>query len=133
MTTYFISGHLDLTPEEFEAHYVPKLIEALADPDSKFIVGDARGADAMAQKFLSSRTENVTIFHMFERPRNFVKGYGLRGGFKGDAERDITMTRHSDADIAWVRNGREESGTAKNLNRRKKPEKSTRWGTEARY
>jgi hypothetical protein len=41
-----------------------------------------------------------------------------QGGFPNDAARDAYMTQHSDRDIAWVRTGKEHSGTAKNLQRR---------------
>lgn len=51
MTTYFISGHLDLTDAEFQEHYVPRIDAALAE-ESAFVVGDARGCDRMAQLYL---------------------------------------------------------------------------------
>jgi hypothetical protein len=42
MTTYFVSGHLDLTVEEFRDHYAPRITAALAaDLDAAFVVGDA--------------------------------------------------------------------------------------------
>ena len=40
------------------------------------------------------------------------------GGFGSDQERDSAMTGNTDEDIAWIRPGRERSGTAKNLMRR---------------
>jgi hypothetical protein len=113
---YFVSGHIDLTPEEFEQHYVPKLTEALRQ-GAKFVVGDAPGCDTMTQQFL--RDGPVTVFHMLEMPRNLRSDtYELRGGFTSDQERDAAMTAASNRDIAWVRPGREKSGTAKNLYRR---------------
>ena len=63
--------------------------------------------------------QNVVVFHMFDNPRNNAGGFSTAGGFKNDKERDAAMTNNSDADIAWVRPGREKSGTAKNLSRRK--------------
>jgi len=114
---YFISGHLDLTREEFTKHYEPRIRDALA-AGASFVVGDARGADSHAQLFLSV-CNRVTVYHMFETPRN---NFGLQfrtvGGFKSDRERDEAMTAASTHDIAWVRPGREKSGTAKNLARR---------------
>lgn len=122
MSVNFISGHLDLTPEEFELHYVPKIEEAIKQGHS-FIVGDARGADLMAQKYLKERESfeeafSTMVFHMFTVPRN-NEGFFTRGGFTNDEERDAAMTAASHQDIAWVRPGRENSGTAKNLKRRK--------------
>ena len=38
---YFISGHRDLTIEEFKKHYIPKIDEVCAfDKNAKFVVGD---------------------------------------------------------------------------------------------
>lgn len=116
MPTYFISGHLDLTRAEFDEHYVPQIDAALAG-DAKFVVGDARGADCLAQMYLSRRKASARVFHMLEGPRN-NSGFPTVGGFQDDGARDAAMTAASDADIAWVRPGREKSGTARNLQRR---------------
>ncbi|MCB9676239.1 MAG: GNAT family N-acetyltransferase [Alphaproteobacteria bacterium] len=117
MQTVFVSGHLDLTPTELEVHYVPHLRRAVARGD-RFVVGDARGADAMASAWLAREGAPVTVFHMFDAPRNAPAGVATRGGYKNDDHRDSALTAASDTDIAWVRPGREGSGTAKNLKRR---------------
>lgn len=118
MTTYFISGHLDLTMDEFRERYAPRLAAAIAE-DAAFVVGDARGCDLMAQLYLrDARAVRVQVFHMLEAPRNNVGGFPTVGGFSTDAARDAAMTEASDADIAWVRPGRTNSGTAANLARR---------------
>jgi hypothetical protein len=125
MATAFISGHLDLTPEEFEEHYVPQIDEALQN-GCLFVIGDARGCDDMAQRYIwrNGFDDYMTIYHMLEKPRHHI---GIRarliGGFKSDKERDAAMTNASDFDIAWVRPGREDSGTARNLQRREKKAK----------
>ena len=113
---YFISGHLSLTQSEFDTHYKPLIDKALSCSHS-FVVGDARGADTLAQKYLFGKTDKVVVYHMFEAPR-YNAGFPTEGGFQSDEERDIAMTGNSDNDIAWVRKGREESGTQKNLDRR---------------
>ena len=118
MSVYFISGHLDLTQQEFDDHY-RELIALGVDKNSSFVIGDARGTDVMAQEFLKGYY-NVIVYHMFEKPRNNPYLYPTKGGFKSDDERDAAMTAASNEDIAWVRPGREKSGTAKNLERRKK-------------
>jgi hypothetical protein len=118
LTTYFISGHLDLSMDEFREHYAPRLDAAIAD-DAAFVVGDAKGCDFMAQLYLwDARALRVQVFHMLTSPRNNVGGFSAVGGFTSDADRDAAMTASSDADIAWVRPGRERSGTAANLVRR---------------
>jgi hypothetical protein len=115
--TNFVSGHLKLSEAEFNANYRPALLEALARGEA-FVVGDARGSDTMAQEFLLGKTEAVKVYHMFTSPRNNA-GFETIGGFTSDEERDAQMTKDSDRDIAWVRPGRENSGTQKNLDRRK--------------
>ncbi|CDN15303.1 hypothetical protein RintRC_4930 [Richelia intracellularis] len=110
----FISGHLDLRESEFEKYYHPLLVRAIS-ANKSFIVGDARGADTMAQKYLSERTEAVVVYHMFATPRN-NPGFSTRGGFTSDAQPDAQMTLNSDQEIAWVKPGRKQSGTQANLN-----------------
>ncbi|MEO1432647.1 MAG: hypothetical protein AAFV71_26950 [Cyanobacteria bacterium J06633_8] len=112
----FISGHLDLTPAEFNEYYRQKIENALLN-NQGFVVGDARGADTLAQQYLLGKTKAVVVYHMFESPRNNA-GFPTYGRFQSDAERDEQMTRDSHQDIAWVRVGREKSGTQKNLDRR---------------
>jgi uncharacterized protein (DUF433 family) len=115
-TVHYISGHLDLTEDEFEEHYRPKIDDAIARGD-RFVVGDAPGADRMAQLYLHGKTHRVMVYHMKTSPRNNV-GFHTVSGFESDTERDEQMTYNSTTDIAWVRPGREDSGTRRNLDRR---------------
>jgi hypothetical protein len=114
--TNFVSGHLDLTPDEFDAHYRPAIDEALARGEA-FVLGDARGTDSLTQSYLLGKTTAVVVYHMFTSPRNNA-GFETIGGFESDEERDTQMTAASDQDIAWVRPGRKKSGTQKNIDRR---------------
>lgn len=84
----------------------------------RFVVGDARGADLLFQRYAQAHGIVVTVFHMFTGPRNNAGGFPLVGGFETDAARDEAMTAASGFDVAWVRPGRERGGTAKNLQRR---------------
>ena len=120
--TAFISGHLDITWAEFVVHYKPK-IQTAFEAGYYFVVGDAAGCDTLAQSYLSELFEEmafrrVTVYHMFTSPRNNIASFACEGGFTSDRERDSAMTEASDYDIAWVRPGREKSGTAKNVKRR---------------
>ena len=115
----FVSGHLDLSDEEFELHYVPAIEEARAR-GARFVVGDARGADLLFQRYAHAHALSVTVFHMFESPRHNVGASPTTGGFSTDSARDEALTVASTIDIAWVRPGRERSGTARNLQRRVK-------------
>jgi len=132
---YFISGHLDLSPELFIKHYLNQLHEAI-NSGGKFIMGDAKGVDLMAQEYLLEQSvgfDRITVYHMHNKPRNLVSSeIQTRGGFESDEERDKQMTLDSDLDIAYVRTDEENkklygkkyragriSGTEKNLIRRK--------------
>jgi hypothetical protein len=117
----FISGHLGISESEWNEHYVPKIDEAIS-LGHRFVVGDARGVDVMAQLHLNSKgVRNVTVYHMFKEPRFNKGGFNTKGGYESDDERDSAMTKNSDYDIAWVRPGKEKSGTAKNIKRRTHP------------
>ncbi|MCG8609692.1 MAG: hypothetical protein MI864_04070 [Pseudomonadales bacterium] len=114
--TYFINGHLDLSDEEFKEYYVPQIESALSE-SARFVVGDARGADCLAQAYLAGKTASVTVYHMYNSPRNNA-GFKTKGGFESDNSRDRQMTLDSTQDIAWVRQNRNHSGTQRNLDRR---------------
>ena len=53
MATYWISGHLDLTADEFLQHYAPEILKAATLPANRFVVGDAPGCDDMAIQLLT--------------------------------------------------------------------------------
>jgi len=112
----FISGHLDLTEEEFDKHYSARILNAIKMKWS-FVVGDAKGADLMAQRFIKQHGGLALVFHMFTKARNNV-GFTTLGGFNTDEERDAAMTAISRGDIAWVRKGRGKGGTQANIDRR---------------
>ena len=59
---YFVSGHRDLTKEEFEEHYVPLIQKVLkSDIFPEFIVGDWEGCDSMFLNFINF----FLIFHRY--------------------------------------------------------------------
>lgn len=121
---FFISGHRDITEEEFKRIYVPAINEAIFNYRAKFIVGDYHGVDIMAQNYLMDEMKinpkDLTVCHMFDKPRNInEKVINIIGGFKNDIERDSFMTQNSDEDIAFVRENKWNSGTAQNILRRK--------------
>jgi hypothetical protein len=119
MITAFISGHRDATKEEFQLHYIPPILAAL-NAGAQFVVADYEGVDAMAQEFLHALGAQVTVYHMGDTPRVALFA-SRKGGFFTDEERDAAMTCDSRQDIAWIRPGKEFSGTAQNLARRKDP------------
>lgn len=116
MPTWFVSGHPDLTPSEFVAHYTKPLGAALSEPEARFVLADAPGAAGLAREYLAGARAEVCVFHVGEAPR--CAAGATRGGFATEDERDAAMTDASDADIAWVRPGMDDSATASNLARR---------------
>jgi uncharacterized protein YqeY len=92
---YFISGHRDITQEEFDANYVPAIEDAIDNgqttwEDCEFIVGDCKGCDQMAAEYIAKYIEEnmddwdcvpctLTIHHMFSEPR-------FRVGTKADED-----------------------------------------------
>lgn len=121
--TVFISGHRNISDLEFEAYKTAIIDELTINPDVKFVVGDYYGVDIMAQDFiidvLGIDPERITVYHMFESPRNVnPKVINFKGGFTTDSERDTAMTNASYKDIAFVRDNTVMSGTAENILRR---------------
>jgi hypothetical protein len=120
---YFISGHRDLTWEEFAKWYAPAISRTLStDNGARFVVAECEGADRMAQDYLLAcgvAPIGITVYHMLKSPR-YLANESIRtvGGFTSDTERDEAMTRNSDYDIAFIRKGKETSGTAQNILRR---------------
>ena len=124
---YFVSGHRDLTQEEFDEHYIP-LIDKVLKEDiwAEFIVGDWEGCDTIFVEYMiSKRSYPDIIVTCVENPR--IKPFGddlfhycrtyckLCNTYE---ECDAFMTQESDFDIAWIRPGKEDSHTAKNIKRR---------------
>lgn len=122
--TYFISGHRNITEEEFEKFY-KTTIDMVLDKthDCRFVVGDYHGVDIMSQNYLLDvmgiEPSRVTVYHMYDTPRNKnEKVVNFVGGFQTDEERDSAMTHNSFEDIAFVRDWTMLSGTAQNILRR---------------
>lgn len=114
--TVFVTGHGDVTVGEFEEHYAGKIRE-LHRLGNTFCVGDYRGCDLMTQSLLSDIGGTYAVYHMFTAPRNIVRSAGTTtvGGFQNDGQRDAAMIDACDLIVAWVRPGREGSGTDRNI------------------
>ena len=133
---YFVSGHVDVTQQDFDDNYRDKLIEAANSPNSTFVMGNAKGIDTMAREFLveqlgDNNLHRITIYHLGKKSGLQDSRIKTIGGFKNHNEKDAAMTRVSDEDIAWVRSHEESkilygskynpnriSGTQRNLDRR---------------
>lgn len=116
----FISGHMDITPEQFIKHYHDLLDSALAQ-DHHFVMGDAKGVDASALAYLLAQKDiypnilqRITV-HL-SRPGQLAmyqamgvrtvctsERYDKRNPRARHLNRDVGMTQASDYDILWVR------------------------------
>lgn len=120
MLTAFISGHLDVTQEEYDLHYAEKVYNAAVAGHS-FVLGDARGCDRLAIDHLKllmrygfTVPDRIRVYHMLSNPRGQrVSAISYYGGYETDEQRDEAMTHASDYDILCVRSGKDKSGTAK--------------------
>lgn len=140
--TAFISGHTQITEEEFEAHYRGKLDEAIRQ-GHRFVAGDAPGVDTGAVRYLLMRgvpPQDITVYtYRKTDPVQELAKVGITqvtimpGPWSSYTQRDAQMTEDSDYDIAWVRSVEEsrimygakfdpkrKSGTERNLVRRAK-------------
>ena len=122
--TYFISGHREITEEEFELNYKPALDDVVDRVEGcRFVVGDYHGADIMAQNYLIDvlgvDPDRITVYHMGDVAMNINPKISNRiCGFDDDRDRDAAMTMASTDDIAFVRDNTQMSGTAENILRR---------------
>ena len=121
---YFVSGHRDLTQEEFNKYYAPKIDNIVSrDESASFVVGDWEGLDSMFIDYMS-RFEDweygyITIYCVNKPRLNYPKKFGIDTHCCDSYDEcDASMTRDSDFDIAWIRPGREDSHTALNIKRR---------------
>lgn len=120
---FFISGHRDITNEEFNKLYIPKILNAINEYNAYFIMGDYEGVDIMAQNFLINEigydVDKICVYHMGLFPMNINENIkNIKPYFLNDIHRDSTMTKESDEDIAFIREGKNNSGTAQNILRR---------------
>ena len=125
MTTIaMISGHVDLSKEDFDKFYLPKLKELIKNDVICFVLGGALGADKLAQEFLSSRNDNMNLIVMVydKQDQNNVCYPNIKhvNGFASYTVRDEVMTSESTLDVCFVRRkGGIGSGTFQNVVRRK--------------
>lgn len=127
---YFISGHRNITQEEFNEYYKPIIADTfLRDTNPSFVLAECEGADSMAQDYLKKLLESevlykefaptVTVYHMYESPRYLASSkFETKGGYTSDVERDTAMTKNSNIDIAFIKDSSRDSGTRQNIIRR---------------
>ena len=119
---YFVSGHRDLTKEEFDQHYIP-FIDFIISEDSyaSFVVGDWVGCDSMFVQYMEAFHSDIPIVIFYVDIPRIKEGEFNRYSFRkcdNYDKCDATMTACSHFDITWIRPGKEDSHTAKNVKRR---------------
>lgn len=141
----FISGHIDVTSDQFHRHY-SLLLDSAITANHNFILSTAKGTDTLALQYLLSQgvdPSHITVY--IARPTDprmgglvdvgkyTEKGLGVEVVDGWHHERDAEMTMASDYDILWIRPEEETkllygakyragriSGTQKNLERRER-------------
>ena len=122
----FIFGNGNLSFENFQLHYQTVLDGLTYDDDLHFVLGEFRGADILALEYLKTRSANVTLLHMRDRPRylpdkfrTMVRNWEIVGGFKNDLARDEAATERCTHFLGVDFNSDEKrvSGSQKNINR----------------
>lgn len=123
MITY-VFGNGNTSWEDFIRYYVPHLDRLAADPGNAFMVCDFRGVDTLTLEYLKTRTGNVSLYHVGDRPRYLPDAFRTRagewklvGGFPSDGVRDgaaIEACTHFLA-IDFNSDDQRKSGTLKNI------------------
>lgn len=134
----FISGHRNLTENEFNKYYINKISEYIkwctvdelfTQPKVvTFYVGDCNGCDSMAIRYLlpclNKRVKLVicSLKDTFDGQIDYThinnENVTLLKEFNTHEERDMYMTNNTKFDILWVRPNEWTSGTAQNFVRR---------------
>lgn len=137
----FISGHRDITNEEFDKYYIKQIqgyVNWLKTDHSNFFndkslifyVGDCDGCDCIAINYIINEIlpldNNIklvicTCDFNFDGKQTYNfnnSNISIIGGFKSHEERDSYMTKSTDADLLWIRQGKWDSGTAQNYVKR---------------
>lgn len=122
----YIFGNGNLSFEDFLKHYVPVLDSLDWTQNPGFVLGEFRGTDTLALEYLKTRTAQVTVLHVGERPRYLpdkyktkVSQWTIKGGFSSDEARDaeaIEACTHF-LGIDFNSNEKRISGTRKNIDR----------------
>lgn len=120
----YVFGNGNLTFEQFKEFYEKPLEIFKDDKKVNFSICDFRGVDTLVMELLKSRTKNVTIFHIGEKPRYLpdqyrtkVSSWEMRGGFIDDESRDLAAILDCTHYLAedFNSNERRMSGTQRNI------------------
>lgn len=120
----YIFGNGNISFEDFEKHYVRTINNLLIDKTVEFIICEFRGLDTLVMEYLKTKSANVTIIHIGERPRYMPDKYKTKvsqwkviGNFEDDTSRDDFAINNCTHFIAVDSNSNEKrkSGTQRNI------------------
>ncbi len=111
--TIFVSGSRSIKALPTEAR---DTLDRYIRDGNPILVGDAPGADALVQRYLSDRSyQNVTVCHVGNTARNNLGFDTIRVDGNKQADKDAYMAEHADHGLA-IWDGKS-PGTAKNIAR----------------
>jgi len=103
----YISGHCDLSADEFNTEYAYLIGKTNANhPDCIFIIGNNPGVDPIAKEFLLNigvSPERVHIYYTGTAAVNLYNNPSFV--FPTTSAMTYTMTENSNRDITWIRTG----------------------------
>ena len=120
----YISGNGNLSFTDFLRYHEAPLRPLIALPDAGFVLGDFRGVDSLTMELLKCETDNVSIYHVGDRPgylpdqfKTRVPRWQITSGFKSGGERDATAIQACTHFLAIDFNpdAARKSGTTKNI------------------
>ncbi len=121
----YIFGNGNISFDDFKKHYEESINRILeSDNNAEFLLCDFRGTDTLAMELLKSKTSNVTVFHVGEKPRYFPDKFKTKtsewkiiGRFESDEQRDAEVAKLCTHFLAKDFNSDEKrkSGTLKSI------------------
>ncbi|MEN7549972.1 hypothetical protein AAG747_18750 [Rapidithrix thailandica] len=120
----FIFGNGNIRFSDFLEFYEKPLRKYSTQAHVSFSVCDFRGVDILIMELLKSVTQNVTLYHIGERPRYLPDQYKttvgqwqLCGGFADDRQRDLTAIENCTHFLArdFNSSSQRKSGTLSNI------------------
>jgi hypothetical protein len=122
----YIFGNGNTSFEDFLRHYAEAIDRLLGAGEPQFILCDFRGIDTLAMEYLKTRSGNLRLLHVGERPRylpdafrTHVGEWQILGGYASDAQRDVAAIALCSHFLATDFNSdaQRKSGTQKNIER----------------
>jgi hypothetical protein len=115
---YYITGHRDLSKEEFNRIYLPKIDDIIReDSNAVFLVGACEGVDLYTRQYLIKYNIRLQIYGpYFESDHiNNITQVHFLVSYENAANK---MIENSDITIGFIKPGRESSFTALNILKR---------------